>query len=109
MRKIYYALPIVAFITLSCLKAGEGPALTTDMTPAGACVAGQVLANGVEDPSAILLACVGTTLQSIASVVETLLTYANAAPDSGTSTATAARLTRVLTATTSLQAKAASH
>ena len=68
-------------------KPGQVQAVTVDVTPAGACIAQQLLVNGVTDPLAIVAACGPATIDAVIAVLETLLA---AQPDA--SSPVAARL-----------------
>jgi hypothetical protein len=82
----------------------ERQAIVTDITPAGACIAQQLLSGGVEDPVQIAAACIGTTIADVVQVTETLIAYANAQSDAAPTTQ--AHLSRVLARATALQVEA---
>jgi hypothetical protein len=61
-------------------NAQEANAVVKDITPAGACIAGELIA-GVTDPVAILGVCVSTTIDDIIAVIESI--YAASVTDAG--------------------------
>lgn len=61
-------------------KPGQAQTVINQITPAGACIAEQLLSGGAVDPLQIVAACAGVTIEDVIQVVETLLA---AQPDAG--------------------------
>jgi hypothetical protein len=99
MKKALLGLILSISVALGC-SVLTSQKVVDDIEPAGACIATQVLAGGVEDPLAIVSACVGTTVQDVVQVVETLLAQQAPTNDGGPSTAALsplqAKLLRIL-------------
>lgn len=76
----------VVFGSVGLSLSGAGCSATTtnaviqDITPAGACIADQLLSGGATDPLQIVAACAGVTIDDVIQVVEQLLA---AQPDGG--------------------------
>lgn len=69
---VVFALAVVVTPSTSGCTAQQAQQVVQDVTPAGACIVGQVV-NGVVDPLVVLAACIGTTVESILAVIETFL------------------------------------
>jgi len=75
-------------------------AIAQDLTPAGACIADQLLIVGATSPEQVLAACAGTTINDVIQVVEALIAAqgdAAAPTDAGTPTELSIRLAMIHT------------
>ena len=73
------AAVFTALVVPGC-NAQEANTVVKDITPAGACIAGELIA-GVTDPVAILGVCVSTTIEDVIAVIESI--YAASVTDAG--------------------------
>jgi hypothetical protein len=70
----------VGFVTFPACTAQEANTVVKDITPVGACITGELIA-GVTEPVAILGACLGTTIEDVIAVIESI--YAASVTDAG--------------------------
>ncbi len=68
-------------LVLPACTAQEANTVIKDISPAGSCIAGELL-SGVTDPVAILAVCVGVTIDDVITTIEDILaaTPADAGP-----------------------------
>jgi hypothetical protein len=88
---------VCGFTTNTGCKGSVTPnEVVQDITPAGACIAQQLLVGGATDPLQIIAACAGTAIEDVIQVVEQLNAQQNGGPPSALKMRLAAVHTRAL-------------
>jgi hypothetical protein len=84
-KRVLFPISIVALVLAAIFApactAQEVNTVVKDISPAGACISGELL-GGVTDPVAILTACAGVTIDDVVTTIEDILaaTPADAGP-----------------------------